>query len=70
MGKEEDLIEAFDNLLHRDFLNPERKGCPSRELLEQFAHRPSDLEFSHLLAHIRNCAACFDELKKLRQGGV
>ena len=70
MDKERDLIEAFESLVHNKFPNPECKGCPGRELLEQLAHRPSDAEFSHLLAHIRNCAPCFDDLKKLRQSGV
>jgi hypothetical protein len=67
MDSEKDLIDAFENLVHRDFPNPERVGCPGREVLAQLARLPSDIEPSHLLAHVRKCASCFDELKDLRK---
>jgi hypothetical protein len=67
MDSEKDLIDAFENLVHRDFPNPERVGCPGREVLAQLARLPSDIEPSQLLAHVRKCAPCFDELKDLRK---
>jgi hypothetical protein len=36
---------------------------PGREVLLKFARRPADTQFAYLLAHIRQCAPCFDELK-------
>jgi hypothetical protein len=68
MDSEKDLIDAFENVEHRDFPNPERVGCPGREVLAQFARLASDNELSHLLTHVRKCAPCFDELKELRKG--
>src|SRR5580692_565675 len=31
--------------------------------------REAETQLAHLLAHIRQCAPCFDELKELRQKG-
>jgi hypothetical protein len=70
MDSEKDLIDAFDNVVHRDFPNPERLGCPGREVLAQLAHPPADTQLPHLLEHVRRCAPCFDELKELRKGRV
>ncbi|HEV2398758.1 MAG TPA: hypothetical protein VGS27_17570 [Candidatus Sulfotelmatobacter sp.] len=68
MDPEKDLIDAFENVVHRDFPNPERVGCPGREVLAQLVRLPADAQRSHLLEHVRKCAPCFDELKKLRKG--
>lgn len=68
MDSEKDLIDAFENVVHRDFPNPERVGCPSHEVLAQLARLPLHIELSQLLAHVRKCAPCFDELKELRKG--
>lgn len=67
MNSEKDLMDAFEYVVHRDFPNPERVGCPGREVLAQLASLPWDSKLSHLLAHIRKCAPCFDELKQIRQ---
>jgi hypothetical protein len=44
-------------------------SCPGREVLLKLAQQPADTQLAHLLAHIRRCAPCFDELKELRQKG-
>ena len=67
---EKELLDAFDRVVHEDFPNPQRIGCPGLELLRKLALRPADTEFANLLAHIRQCAPCFDELKELRRLGA
>jgi hypothetical protein len=66
MDIEKDLIDAFETLLHRDFPNRERIGCPGHDALTKFAARAGDPDVSMLLEHVRQCAPCFSELKKLR----
>ena len=64
---EKDLIEAFESVVHREFPNPKRIGCPARGALAQLVIHAADPEFAVLLTHIRQCAPCFDELKELRR---
>ncbi len=67
MDSEKELFDAFDRVVHEDFPNPQRIACPGRDVLLKLAQRPGDTKFASLLAHIRQCAPCFDELKELRQ---
>jgi len=69
MDLEKELLDAFDRVVHEDFPNPQRIACPGREALLKLAQRPADTQLAHLLAHIRKCAPCFDEVKELRQKG-
>jgi len=69
MDSEKELFDAFDRVVHEDFPNPQRIDCPRRDVLLKLAQRPADAQFTPLLAHIRQCAPCFDELKDLRQKG-
>lgn len=67
MDIEKELLDAFDRVVHNDFPNPQRIDCPGNEILQRLARQPADAELTHLLAHIRQCAPCFDELKELRR---
>ncbi len=67
MDREEDLIDAFETMMHEEFANPERIGCPDRDSLVRLASGVGNPEFATILAHIRQCAPCFDELKELRK---
>jgi hypothetical protein len=67
MDLEKELLDAFDRVLHDDFPNPQRTACPGRAVLMKLAQRPPDSQFAYLLAHIRQCAPCLDELKDLRR---
>ena len=67
MDLEKELLDALDRVVHEDFPNPQRIACPGREILLKFARQPADTQFAQLLAHIRQCAPCFDDLKELRQ---
>ncbi len=60
------LIAAFDRAVHEDHANPERVGCPGRAVLTMLAKESATLSSDCILEHIRNCAACLDELKELR----
>jgi len=69
MDSEKELLDAFDRVVHEDFPNPQRIACPGREVLLKLAQQSADTQLDHLLAHIRQCAPCLDELKELRQRG-
>ena len=69
MGRKEDLddlIAAFDRAVHEDHPNPARVGCPGRPALTTLAKESATIRSDSILEHIRNCAACLDELKELR----
>lgn len=59
----DDLISAFGRRVHEEHPNTERVGCPGRPALAEAA---ATLCSDSILEHVRNCAACLDELKELR----
>ena len=68
MGSKEeidDLIAAFDRVVHEHYPNPERIGCPARFALTRLATGPRDSESGAVLDHIRECASCLDDLRDL-----
>lgn len=67
MARETELTDTFERMLHRDFPNPQRIGCPGREELRLLVEPSTDSEYSYLFEHIRQCAPCFDELKEMRR---
>lgn len=67
MDLEKDLIEVFEAIVHKDFANPERVGCPGQGSLMKLASELGNPEFVTILAYIHQCAPCFDELKQLRR---
>jgi hypothetical protein len=67
MDLEKELLDAFDRVVHEDVPNPQRVACPGREVLLKLAHLAAVTQLAPLLAHIRQCAPCFDEMKELRQ---
>lgn len=67
MGSEKELLEAFERIIHEDFPNPQRIGCPENDALMKLAEGFEHVGQGRLLAHIRKCAPCFDELKALRR---
>ncbi len=69
MDSEKELLDAFARVVHEDFPNPGRIACPGREVLLKLVRQPADAQLADLLAHVRQCAPCFDELKELRQKG-
>ena len=67
MDWETELMDALETIVHRDFPNPQRVGCPGRDSLVSLAACRTDARSALALAHIRRCAPCFDELKQLRR---
>jgi len=67
MDWETELIDSFETTVHRDFPNPGRIGCPGRESFMGLAAGLGDAQSSMVLAHVRQCAPCFDELRELRR---
>ncbi len=66
MDSERELLEAFERIIHEDFPNPQRIDCPGHEALLKLAEGSAHVQLRNLLAHVRQCAPCFDELKELR----
>jgi hypothetical protein len=66
MDWEAELTAAFETVVHRDFPNPERIGCPGPDCLQALATGLRDDQSALVLAHIRECARCFDHLKQFR----
>jgi len=66
MGLEKKLIDAFDRTIHQEHPNLDRLNCPGASALRGLA-RSEPLQAVAILAHVRECAACLDELKTLRQ---
>jgi hypothetical protein len=63
---ERELIEFFERVVREDYPNPERVGCPSREVLKQAASSPMHAAQS-ILDHIAKCAPCLQEYDRLRR---
>jgi len=66
MDWETELTAAFETVVRRDFPNPERIGCPGPDCLRALAAGLRDDQSAVVLAHIRECAPCFDQLKQFR----
>ncbi len=62
----DDLIAAFGRRLHQQHPNIERIGCPGRHPLHKLAMEPESLAPGSILDHVRQCAACLDELREIR----
>ena len=57
--------DPFEELLLRAYPNPERKGCPGSQALQDAAEEP--VSFDHpTLQHIRQCSPCFAEFRVFR----
>lgn len=65
MNSEKELVDAFEAAIHEDFPNPDLIDCPEHERLLKLAEGVQ-AQPTQLFVHIRKCAPCFDELKKLR----
>ena len=57
--------DPIEELLLTAYPNPERKGCPGREVLESLANQQRD-ESDPNWYHIWHCSPCFAEFKALR----
>lgn len=67
MNLEEELLDAFDRVVHQDHPNPHRIDCPGTSALQKLASDLVGAQSASILAHIRQCAPCVDELRELRR---
>jgi hypothetical protein len=67
MNLEIQLLHAFDRVVHQDYPNPQRINCPGPSALRKLATEPEAIHSASTLAHLRQCAPCFDELRELRR---
>jgi hypothetical protein len=67
MDSEQELIDALDRVVHKDFPNPQRIDCPGTKILLKLVMEPKHDQFRAVLAHITQCAPCFDELREIRR---
>jgi hypothetical protein len=65
---EQELIEALERVVRKDYPNPERIGCPSKKVLKQAAASPKR-PLRAVLDHIAKCAPCMKEYDRLRRKG-
>ncbi len=64
--KEQELIEAFGQMVREDYPNPERVSCPTEEVLKEAAASPTHASQA-VLDHIAKCAPCLEEYDRLRR---
>lgn len=65
MDLEKELWEVLERILHEDFPNHQRADCPRYQELLELAEAHGQRSPTRVLAHIRQCAPCFDKLKEL-----
>src|ERR1700694_3777292 len=64
---EAELLAAFDQWIHDEHPNLERKGCPGKPVLVALALATEKFEDEDNITHIGHCAACLDDLKEIRR---
>jgi hypothetical protein len=69
-ASENELMEAFDRVVHADHPNPERHGCPGTSVLQKLVRAPESFDCQATLNHIGRCAPCRDELRELRRAAL
>lgn len=66
---EDRLIKASqDILLNGGYPNPDRAGCPRREVLKGLAERKAEMrEAEHAIVHLGSCSPCFIEYTEFQK---
>ena len=65
---EQKLLDTLGKVLEKEFPNPERVGCPSRDLLKALASRQLSLtEAEPWMDHLGKCSPCFRDYTELRR---
>ena len=63
------LLRLAIQVVQSDFPNPDRLGCPGKDVLEAIARRRlSHPEIEDVVDHIATCAVCFEEYARSRRG--
>lgn len=61
------MLELLRRTSLKGFPNPDRKGCPSDEVLKTIALHPGEISLTDpVIAHVTHCSPCFAEIESLR----
>ena len=64
---DEELLEVLRRTSLRGFPNPDRKGCPSADVLRTLAlHLDRVAVGEPAIHHVTQCSPCFAEIQSLR----
>lgn len=69
-NKWERLQREYQKGVETSYPNPERRGCPETELLEDLALRSArfeEIEEDQQWKHVIHCAPCYQEYLELRE---
>ena len=62
------MLDALGRVLSKDFPNPDRVGCPNRDVLKGLASRKLSLaEAEPWMDHLGKCSPCFRDYTDLRR---
>lgn len=63
------LLDALGRGLLKEFPNPERTGCPGRDVLKRIVSRRMPLaEAEKWLDHLGSCSPCYGDYSQVREG--
>jgi hypothetical protein len=64
---DDEVIELLRRTSLDGFPNPNRKGCPSADVIEALALHPSQIAVTDpVIAHVTHCSPCFAEIQRVR----
>ena len=61
---DEELLALLRQTSLSGFPNPDRKGCPSADVLETLALHPGQISVTDpVITHVTHCSPCFGEVQ-------
>ncbi|MGA2435308.1 MAG: hypothetical protein ABSG25_08485 [Bryobacteraceae bacterium] len=64
---DEAVLEILRESCRRGYPNPERKGCPSKDVLAILALYPGQIPVTDPVTdHVTHCSPCFNEIENFR----
>ena len=64
---DEELLELLRRTSLNGFPNPDRKGCPSADVLKTLALHTGQVSINDpVIHHVTHCSPCFAEIQRLR----
>lgn len=66
--EEERLLKAGRSVFSNSFPNPNREGCPNREVIKAIAHGKGDAgQQRDFFVHMSRCSPCFNDFARFRK---
>ncbi len=64
---DEAVLEILRESCRRGYPNPDRKGCPSKDVLAILALHPGQIPVTDPVTdHVTHCSPCFNEIENFR----